>query len=167
MIIMDATENQLVRLKSHRKTGSGISVSSNDAPNRSSDIRVSLTNVYGIEEHMGKEDSIVNKDPKEKFRQNLETKLSETQMKQGRYSMGDCLEKSPSTTLTSLKRCQTINTAPSLHSLSSTASFTSVDELDSAYEAYKEDEDFKIPPYQEMKQALRRNPEMNSKFMLR
>ena len=163
---METLEDQVVSLKSHKKTGSSVSVSSKDGSYKTSDIRMSVTRVCGAEEDLPKDDILRRVDSKEEFRLNLDRKLSESQTKSTRFSMGDTLEKSPTNTLTTLQRSQTLRSSPSLHSIRSNTSFSSIDELDSAYAAYREEENTNLPSHQEIKQTLKKNAEMNSKSTL-
>ena len=163
---METMEDQVVSLKSHKKTGSGVSVSSKDGSYKTSDIRMSLTKISGVEEDLSKDDLLRKVDMKEEFRLNLDRKLSANPSTSERFSVGDMLEKSPTNTLTTVKRSQTLRTVPSLNSLKSNLSFASIDELDSAYTAYKKEEENRLPSHQEIKQGLKKNPEMNSKCQL-
>ena len=170
---MDQLEDKVVRLKSHRKTGSGVSVSSKDGPSRLSDVRLSGVN-DGAEEILSnkgeqpKED-ILRKLNSDDFRQSLNKKLSVTPSANNRYSDGDILDRSPTNTL--VGRSQTLRTIPSLTSIRSNTSynsytsynsFSSVDELDSAYTALAAEN--KLPPYQEIKREIKKNTEMNSEL---
>ena len=160
---MDTMEDQVVSLKSHKKTGSGVSVSSKDGSYKTSDIRMSLTKISGVEEDLSKDDLLRKVDMKEEFRLNLDRNLSANPSTSERFSM---LERSPTNTLSTVKRSQTLRTVPSLNSLKSNLSFASIDELDSAYTAYKEEEENRLPSHQEIKQGLKKNPEMNSKSVI-
>ena len=159
-------EDQVVSLKSHKKTGSGVSVSSKDGSYRTSDISMRLTKNSGVEEDFSKDNILWKVDMKKEFGLNLDRKLSENPSTSERFSMGDMLEKSPTNTLTTVTRSQTLRTVPSLNSLKSNLSFAAIDELDSAYTAYKEEKENRLPSHQEIKQGLKKNPEMNSKSVI-
>ena len=157
---MEPMKDQVVSLKSHRKTGSGVSVSSKEGS-----FRMSLTNVSGAEENIAaddlhKDDLLRKINSKDAFRLNLDKKLSASQSPAERFSLGDRLEKSPTNTL--VKRSQTLRTMPSLTSIRSNTSCTSIDELDTAY-ATLAMEETRLPEYHQIKQALKKNTEMNSK----
>ena len=157
---MEPMEEQGVSLKSHRKTGSGVSISSREGA-----FRISLTNVSGAEESIPrddqhKDDLLRKMNSKQEFRLNLDKKLSASQSTTERFSLGDILEKSPTNTL--VKRSQTLRTIPSLTSIRSNTSCTSIDELDTAYATLAQEETM-LPEYHQIKQALKKNTEMNSK----